>query len=998
MEHKTLRYQLRVKPEMISTALASNFETITEQTIENLGSASAGLTTNQISSAPPSVLVSSLSTLSTVSTWNQQQASTIIQTITAGGFQISSASSLQSLGTLVGGLPSSTIQSIAPAEILTTSQSTSFVSNMLAAPQIVQETYVNQIIAIDQSPASVVQNVPDAMASQIPLSLLLFSAETVDVSVINKKTWKQDQAIVLFDAVASTSFNTEELSPSVLQGFSCSSIQGLTTRRIQSLVFASRNRQGRAKVVFKETQLTCMYNLLRGNLSQKFTDYPSDMLLYFGDNNVDTSNCRSYFTALGAADFTVLSSVLNRESLLLNNARSCLGISGVSLSRNNVEVLGNMACTLQSSYIESSDPLILEKLKACKNFSGSQVTAMETLLLSGKTRYGNTTTWNLQTLKNLGTLPLYLTNNFWVVFRRTVKKRFLKSFMPQLRREKVQKRKLKALFKQISVVRTKRGAGCTVGNITHVTISDPSFPFGYDSTQFDLCLDVPVVKNNLNTITEKVDDDDFQKVILVKLNQAYPSSIPDEQVQLLRSVSRVALLNDIFKWNVTRIDTLAALMDSNDGPWAAAESKEIITKYLSVSGNSLGSSELNAIGSNLCSLNTSTLRTITPDSIRNANPVDVASCSAEQKRVLYEIRNSSLSSQSASPTAYYHLISPYLGGAPLSDIVALSAQNISMDIATFQNLDPDVINNLTVSQVRNLIGNNLPDLKMFENVTAVNIWVNLQQQSDLDTLGLGLVTSRVSNTPTITPQPTTPTTQKPTTQKPTIPQPTTPSTPQPTTPTTPQPTTQTTQKQTTQKTTQQHKLRQKRLNSKLHKKRLNSKLRKNLLNSSKLRKKRLNSSKLRKKRLNSSKLRKKRLNSKLHKKLLNSSKLLKKLRKKLRNSKLRKKLRNSKLLRKLRKKLHNSKLLKKLHKRLRNSKLRKKLRNSKLLKKLRNSKLRNSKLRKKLLNSSKLRKKLLSSSKLLNKLHSSKVVPQAEEQGSQDTQRPYAWLFYLPSP
>uniref|UniRef100_A0A667WZ22 Si:ch211-188p14.4 n=1 Tax=Myripristis murdjan TaxID=586833 RepID=A0A667WZ22_9TELE len=490
-----------------------------------------------------------------------------------------------------------------------------------------------------------------AMASQIPLSLLLFSAETVDVSVINKKTWKQDQAIVLFDAVASTSFNTEELSPSVLQGFSCSSIQGLTTRRIQSLVFASRNRQGRAKVVFKETQLTCMYNLLRGNLSQKFTDYPSDMLLYFGDNNVDTSNCRSYFTALGAADFTVLSSVLNRESLLLNNARSCLGISGVSLSRNNVEVLGNMACTLQSSYIESSDPLILEKLKACKNFSGSQVTAMETLLLSGKTPT------YLRIYKQLlfKCLPL----SFF--FKQTVKKRFLKSFMPQLRREKVQKRKLKALFKQISVVRTKRGAGCTVGNITHVTISDPSFPFGYDSTQFDLCLDVPVVKNNLNTITEKVDDDDFQKVILVKLNQAYPSSIPDEQVQLLRSVSRVALLNDIFKWNVTRIDTLAALMDSNDGPWAAAESKEIITKYLSVSGNSLGSSELNAIGSNLCSLNTSTLRTITPDSIRNANPVDVASCSAEQKRVLYEIRNSSLSSQSASPTAYYHLISPYLG-------------------------------------------------------------------------------------------------------------------------------------------------------------------------------------------------------------------------------------------------------------------------------------------------------------------------------------------------
>lgn len=64
------------------------------------------------------------------------------------------------------------------------------------------------------------------------------------------------------------------------------------------------------------------------------------------------------------------------------------GISGNSLSRDNVEVLGNMVCTLDRSDIENSDPLILENLKACKDLSPSQVAAMETLLLSGKTQYG----------------------------------------------------------------------------------------------------------------------------------------------------------------------------------------------------------------------------------------------------------------------------------------------------------------------------------------------------------------------------------------------------------------------------------------------------------------------------------------------------------------------------------------------------------------------------------------------------------------------------------
>lgn len=64
------------------------------------------------------------------------------------------------------------------------------------------------------------------------------------------------------------------------------------------------------------------------------------------------------------------------------------GITGLSLSREVVDVLGNMVCTLDKSYIENSDPHILEKLKGCKDLSNSQVAAVESLLLSGKTIYG----------------------------------------------------------------------------------------------------------------------------------------------------------------------------------------------------------------------------------------------------------------------------------------------------------------------------------------------------------------------------------------------------------------------------------------------------------------------------------------------------------------------------------------------------------------------------------------------------------------------------------
>lgn len=50
---------------------------------------------------------------------------------------------------------------------------------------------------------------------------------------------------------------------------------------------------------------------------------------------------------------------------------------------------------------------------------------------------------------------------------------------------------------------------------------------------------------------------------------------------------------------------------------------------------------------------------------RNAKPLNVASCSSEQKEVLYEISKTSFSSQraraSTSPSSYYNLIKSYLG-------------------------------------------------------------------------------------------------------------------------------------------------------------------------------------------------------------------------------------------------------------------------------------------------------------------------------------------------
>lgn len=53
---------------------------------------------------------------------------------------------------------------------------------------------------------------------------------------------------------------------------------------------------------------------------------------------------------------------------------------------------------------------------------------------------------------------------------------------------------------------------------------------------------------------------------------------------------------------------------------------------------------------------------------------------------------------------------------------------------------------LNVTNVRGLMGFQLQDLKLFENDTVIRDWVNLQSQSDLDSLGVGLTTNRTNLT------------------------------------------------------------------------------------------------------------------------------------------------------------------------------------------------------------------------------------------------------------
>lgn len=58
-----------------------------------------------------------------------------------------------------------------------------------------------------------------------------------------------------------------------------------------------------------------------------------------------------------------------------------------------------------------------------------------------------------------------------------------------------------------------------------MTISDDAFPIDYDETQFNLCLSAAVVKDNLAAITDKVDLEEYLRIVLNKLNEVRDRSL-----------------------------------------------------------------------------------------------------------------------------------------------------------------------------------------------------------------------------------------------------------------------------------------------------------------------------------------------------------------------------------------------------------------------------------------------------------------------------------------
>uniref|UniRef100_H3AER6 Mesothelin n=1 Tax=Latimeria chalumnae TaxID=7897 RepID=H3AER6_LATCH len=475
------------------------------------------------------------------------------------------------------------------------------------------------------------------------------------------------------------------------------------------------------------------------------------LIYQYSTSKLNDSNCKGFFKLAGKGNLTALNKGSIKRRRLLDNAIHCLGLNGKGVNKEDLDILNNLACDLNGTIIEKSDSYIVELLKNCE-LTSDQAASINKILKSGNTTYGAPSTWNIVTLKALGNLSLYLETAIWSSINKVGY--HISFFLDILSTYRIanlivqdsdpMSRAPQFLFsfiiseKQHMRFKGKTGSSCTVGNITRKIILENTFPVKYNADQFDKCLDNDVVIANLGDLAQKALSDNYLQIIKDKLDQIYPGGVLEDQLKLLKSIARKYNVTEISKWNITAVETIASLMDPKDSTWEDIKASAIITRYLQLGGK-LDAVALKAIGGQyLCTLNDSQINNITSSSLMNTNTLNVSNCSQSKKDILYNKSKEAFANKRNDTIAYYNLIKGYLGGALAADLKTLSKNNISMDIDTFTKLNPTEILKLSVEDIKGILGTNLPDLKERENDPAVRAWINSQQQSALDTLGIGL--------------------------------------------------------------------------------------------------------------------------------------------------------------------------------------------------------------------------------------------------------------------
>ncbi|XP_019397679.1 PREDICTED: uncharacterized protein LOC109314800 [Crocodylus porosus] len=729
----------------LATMLVAQVTSLNANTLTALGQQALGLTFGQISKlrAEDVAEPATLQALGQVHGWNRGQAQGLVNKVISSNFTLDTAEAFHKLGTLLPGLPGRVFSNIPADTAKEMAKNEGFSRAIKKAPRYLKRAFVDRIISRSSSLNDILHDVPDALVDQVPISLLVLQDGHLDLHQIQQKQWSAEQAAVFFERVLTATENRTDLSASVLHGFQCSPASKLSAAR----VFSMAEQMTKKNVVLTHHQLSCLAKILAAhNLTANFTHYPRDLLLFFNFTEVHNDTCKAFYTLASQGNLSLLPRGSAQRTQLLTSALACLEVENTTLSKEQLGRLGALVCDMDAAAITDSHPRILENLKLCPALTEAQQTALNARLGSGESQYGDPSSWDLASLQKLGPLAPYVNHTTWSSVNVDVRRAFFKSVVAGYQSQSAfQKKKAVLLLKSLGVMssssrRPKRAPQeCMSEAITAETILDPLFLVSYtDIEQFDVCLSNEVLKDNLVPLLEQPLTEEQLDVLKRKFGEIYPDGIPENQLKLFGLLSRRYTASEISKWMVTSSETLVALLDPEAGSWREAEVKQLVARYVDLGGNLTGPLLQQIGGEALCNLSDEQIKRISPEAIGSAGKLDISSCSQAKKDQLYAKARDAFASQKGT-SAYYPLIQPYLGGAPVKDLEDLAKSDVAMDINTFTALNPDELQKLSIQDVKNLLGVNLPSLKQAENHPAVANWTKTQYQSALDRiLGIGL--------------------------------------------------------------------------------------------------------------------------------------------------------------------------------------------------------------------------------------------------------------------
>ncbi|XP_074775418.1 mesothelin isoform X2 [Athene noctua] len=712
----------------VASSLVRKFERFPPAILRALGQAAVGLSISDINSISDKDLEASIPALGEVRGWSPEQSSAIINKLLSSGYQIPDGQSLAKLGSLVAGLNSSTLRSLSSEVILEAIKLPEFVQRMVTLPSALKMTFVEKISSSVGHPGDLVKYIPDALASYIPKSLLVFGEEKPNIQDLNSKTWTREQAAMFFSDVIKAEPDFSRLSQSVLQGFTCAA--KMEAERFQELAKVMK----RKNVKLGEDQLSCLVKMVTlHGIPEDLDSYPKDLLLFLSPSDyAATGSCRQYFANLGKANLDILQRESSQRKQLLLGALACLKIPGTEVNEEDAEILGRLVCDLGGEYIRNSGGNLLKRLSQCDSFLPDQEEAIRSVISSGNTAFGPPVTWSAFTLNELsGLIPLFDHSIFQKIPKDALT-HWLKNFAHD---SPLSREQLATVVEELLPTRHKRADGCPPGKqVTEMVLNDELMPVYYYPEKLRACLKNVSLENHLSQILTYAFSVQQLAVLKENLDETYPDGYPESLLPKLGPLVFVITPEDISKWRITSADTLADLL-KNQPPDEQASA--MIKQYIDL-GNALNASALNAIGTKyVCLLNGTELNMIDPSSLKLAS-LNPSACSQHTKDILYAKAKRAFSDQHYLP-AYYELIEPYLGGAPGEDLKALSKDHVNMTVNTLQNLRRDSLLSLTPSDVQGLMGIiNLRDLKKWQNQSPIREWVQTQKQSELNKLGVGL--------------------------------------------------------------------------------------------------------------------------------------------------------------------------------------------------------------------------------------------------------------------